>query len=75
MRSRGEADFRTAHEGDGVITATEVYAYVRDRVEPETIEVGQNRRQTPGFFPLPKHDKGEFIFLHPKHRLNLPPIP
>ena len=22
-----------------------------------------------------KHDKGEFIFLHPKHRLNLPPMP
>jgi WD40 repeat protein len=24
---------------------------------------------------LKKHDKGEFIFLHPRHRLNLPPIP
>ena len=71
----GDADFRTGREGDGVITATEVYAYVRDRVEPETLDVGQSKRQTPGFFPLRKHDKGEFIFLHPKHRLNLPPIP
>ena len=71
----GEADFRTGREGDGVITATEVYAYVRDRVEPETLDAGQGKRQTPGFFPLRKHDKGEFVFLHPKHRLNLPPIP
>ena len=71
----GDADFRTGREGDGVITATEVYAYVRDRVEPETLDAGQGKRQTPGFFPLRKHDKGEFVFLHPKHRLNLPPIP
>jgi hypothetical protein len=71
----GEADFPTGRDGDGVITATEVYAYVRDRVEPATLDAGQSRRQTPGFFPLAKHDKGEFIFLHPKHRLNLPPIP
>ncbi len=71
----GDADFRTGREGDGVITATEVYAFVRDRVEPETIDAGQAKRQTPGFFPLRKHDKGEFIFLHPKHRLNLPPNP
>ena len=62
----GEADFRTGREGDGVITATEVYAYVRDRVEPETLDAGQSRRQTPGFFPLRKHDKGEFVFLHPE---------
>ncbi len=71
----GQADFKTGHDGDGVLTATEVYAYVRDRVEPQTIEAGQGRRQTPGFFPLRKHDKGEFIFLHPRHRLNLPSIP
>ena len=68
----GEADIRTGREGDGVITATEVYAYVRDRVEPATIDAGQSKRQTPGFFPLRKHDKGEFVFLHPNHRLNLP---
>ena len=71
----GDADFRTGREGDGVITATEVYAYVRDRVEPETLGEGQSKRQTPGFFPLRNHDKGEFIFLHPKHRLNLRGIP
>ena len=71
----GAADAKGDVEGDGVITATELYSYVRDQVEPETIEEDQRLRQTPGFFPLPKHDKGEFIFLDPHHRLNLPPIP
>ncbi len=71
----GSADVKGAREGDGIITATELYAFIRDQVEPETIEAGQQKRQTPRFFPLKKHDKGEFIFLHPRHRLNLPPIP
>lgn len=71
----GEADATTGRGNDGLITATELYSYVRDQVEPSTIEEDQKKRQTPGFFPLSKHDKGEFIFLHPKHRLNLPPRP
>jgi hypothetical protein len=71
----GSADVKGERESDGVITATELYAYIRDQVEPESIEAGQRKRQTPGFFPLRKHDKGEYIFLHPRHRLNLPPIP
>ena len=71
----GSADVKRERESDGVITATELYAYIRDQVEPESIEADQGKRQTPGFFPLKKHDKGEYIFLHPKHRLNLPPIP
>lgn len=71
----GEADTRTSQESDGLITASELYSYIRDRVEPATIELGQQKRQTPGFFPLSKHDKGEFIFLHPRHRLNLSPRP
>lgn len=71
----GAADAIVDHEGDGVITVTELYSYIRDQIEPATIEQSQKQRQTPGFFPLPKHDKGEFIFLHPRHRLNLPAIP
>jgi WD40 repeat protein len=59
--------------GDGVITATELYLYLRDRVEPAT--VGHRQRQTPGIWPLKKHDKGEYIFLTPGHVLNLPPAP
>ena len=59
--------------GDGVITATELYLYLRDRVEPAT--EGNRQRQTPGIWPLKKHDKGEYIFLSPGHVLNLPPAP
>ncbi|MBW4591662.1 MAG: caspase family protein [Brasilonema angustatum HA4187-MV1] len=59
--------------GDGVITATELYLYLRDHVELATQE---NRlRQTPGISALNKHDKGEYIFLTPGHVLNLPPAP
>ncbi|WP_017749233.1 caspase family protein [Scytonema hofmannii] len=59
--------------GDGVITATELYLYLRDIVEPAT--QGRRQRQTPGIWPLKKHDKGEYIFLTPGHILNLPPAP
>ncbi|WP_026732865.1 nSTAND1 domain-containing NTPase [Fischerella sp. PCC 9605] len=59
--------------GDGVITATELYLYLRDAVEPGT--EGYRQRQTPGIWPLKKHDKGEYIFLAPGHPLNLPPAP
>ena len=60
-------------QGDGVITATELYLYLRDAVEPATQE--NRQRQTPGIWPLKKHDKGEYIFLTPGHPLNLPPAP
>ncbi|NJL21750.1 MAG: hypothetical protein HC895_14565 [Leptolyngbyaceae cyanobacterium SM1_3_5] len=59
--------------GDGVTTATELYLYLRDRVEPAT--EGNRQRQTPGIWPLKRHDKGEYIFLSPGHVLNLPPAP
>ena len=59
--------------GDGVITATELYLYLRDRVEIPTQK--QRLRQTPGIWCLNKHDKGEYIFLSPSHELNLPSAP
>jgi WD40 repeat protein len=59
--------------GDGVITATELYLYLRDAVEPATEE--HHQLQTPGIWCLKKHDKGEYIFLSPEHPLNLPPAP
>ncbi|TWT51801.1 nSTAND1 domain-containing NTPase [Allorhodopirellula solitaria] len=59
--------------GDGVITATELYLYLREYVETATVE--QRTRQTPGLWPLKKHDKGEYILLSPGHELNLPPAP
>ncbi|MEN8447175.1 MAG: caspase family protein, partial [Cyanobacteria bacterium J06555_13] len=43
---------------DQVITATELYLYLRDRVEGYS-----NEQQTPGLWPLPKHDHGEFFFF------------
>jgi len=43
---------------DEVITATELYLCLRDSVETKS-----NERQTPGLWPLPKHDRGEFFFL------------
>ena len=58
---------------DGVITATELYLYLRDRVEIATDENG--KRQTPGLYPLNKHDRGEYIFHTPGHELNLPDAP
>ncbi len=68
----GEADAHTKSQpkGDGVITATELYFYLRNAVEPVT--ESQNHRQTPSFWSMAKHDKGEFIFLVPGHHLNLP---
>jgi WD40 repeat protein len=74
----GQADIYPAAKagqptGDGVTTATELYLYLRDRVEVATIE--HRQRQTPGLWPLKQHDKGEYIFLTPDHPLNLPPAP
>jgi len=43
---------------DQVITATELYLHLRDFVEGNSQE-----RQTPGLWPLPKHDRGEYFFL------------
>jgi WD40 repeat protein len=45
---------------DGVITAPELYLYLRDNVETRSDE-----RQTPGLYPLKKHDRGEYIFHDP----------
>lgn len=69
----GEADTIPKEKGDGVITAAELFMYLRDYVEDESLEHG--KRQSPSFFPLSRHDKGQYIFLHPRHPLNLPPIP
>jgi energy-coupling factor transporter ATP-binding protein EcfA2 len=59
--------------GDGIITATELYQYLRDAVEPETMT--RAKRQTPGLWPLKNHGKGEFIFRVPGHPLDLPDAP
>ena len=58
---------------DGVITATRLYSYLREVLEPQILKQGY--RQTPGLWPLRKHDLGEFIFLKPGHTLALRPAP
>ncbi|MBN3878082.1 caspase family protein [Nostoc sp. JL23] len=59
---------------DGIITATELYSYLRDRMEIDSENLYQ--RQTPSLCPLRKHDKGEFIFLLPNfNRDNLEDAP
>ncbi|MGK7940905.1 MAG: caspase family protein [Crocosphaera sp.] len=75
---RGKADIYPPAKngkpaGDGIITATELYLYLRDSVEIPTDAIKQ--RQTPQIWSLNKHDKGEFIFLIPGHPLNLPSAP
>lgn len=54
---------------DGVITATELYLYLRKTAHNQKIN------QTPGLWPLRKHAKGEYILLVPGKELNLPPAP
>ncbi len=71
----GKGDTIPHDGGDGVITATELYLYLRELVELPTAEMGMKLRQTPSIFAMPKNDGGEFIFFAPNHRLNLPPIP
>jgi len=57
---------------DGVVSATELYLYLRDNVELRAKSVARHW-QTPGLWPLKKHDKGEYIFLLGEP--NLPPAP
>ena len=75
---RGDADSSPPGKngqppGDGVITASELYLYLRDRVEVATEKKGI--RQTPGLYPLNRHDRGEFIFHSPGKKLNLSSAP
>lgn len=69
----GAADVARGGVADGIVTATELYLYLEDSLQPDAIEAGH--RQTPSLWPLPKHDKGEYIFLVPGSELNLPPAP
>ncbi|MEM0992175.1 MAG: caspase family protein [Bacteroidota bacterium] len=71
---KGEADVVPNDQsgGDGLITAHEMYLYIRDKLELQTMSVSKKDRQTPGLFSLSKHDKGQFLFLSPKKECNLP---
>lgn len=56
----GEADLSK----DGIITATELYVYLRDELDKVT------DKQTPSFYPLKGHDKGEYLFVLPSFEPN-----
>lgn len=72
---KGEADWSGPGGSDGVITATELYVHLREEVEVKSVEAGPGGRQTPGFFPLRGHEKGEFVFLVPGARPELAAAP
>ncbi|MER9217276.1 caspase family protein, partial [Mesorhizobium sp. M0663] len=70
---KGLADRAAAGQmGDGVITATELYQHLDEALRPQGAGAF---RQTPTFWPLKKHDKGQFVFLVPGRELDLPPAP
>ncbi|MGX9727018.1 MAG: caspase family protein [Candidatus Electronema sp. VV] len=54
---KGAADL----QNDGVVTATELYIYLRDQVEVSAEQLASHQ-QTPGLWPLNKHRHGEFMF-------------
>jgi hypothetical protein len=59
-------------EGDGVITATELFLYIDERLRKTT---RRNVRQTPLLWPLKKHVSGQYVFLVPGKELSLPAAP
>jgi hypothetical protein len=69
----GQGDIVPRNGGDGLITATELFLYIDDRLQVATIEAG--KRQTPQLWPMARHDKGEFVFTVPGRELSLPPAP
>jgi len=52
----GAADLIPAEKPDGVITIHELYSYIRNQVETQTIRKKEASRQTPRFFSLEKDD-------------------
>ena len=71
----GEADipveWKKGPEGDGLITANEIFHYVHNKVERIT-GVRADRIQHPGFFPMPDHEESEFIFVPPLDKIQFP---
>jgi len=69
----GAGDVIPREGGDGLVTATELYLYLDERLQGAVRE--QGKRQTPRLWPLNKHEKGEFVFFVPGRDLSLPPAP
>jgi len=71
----GHADLPfDAPYGDGVITARDLAEYLNEQVTLHAID--QQRSQTPQIWEMPRHGKGEYVFLVPgTQSLDLPPTP
>ena len=69
----GDGDAIPRGEGDGLVTATELFLYLQETLQSAVLAAG--KKQTPGLWPLKKHDKGEYLFFVPGRQLNLPPAP
>lgn len=72
----GAADLPSSErpDGDGVITATELYLYLNECVASATED--HRTQQVPGIWQLSKHFGGEYIFLRsPDQEPDLPPAP
>lgn len=59
----GKGDIFPPEGGDGIITATELYLYLRNAVYDRTQLV--KHEQSPLLLTLPKHGKGEYMFTLP----------
>lgn len=55
--------------GDGVITATELYLYLREQL------ASGPQPQTPGLWVLPRHRKGEYVLYAPGRAMAMPDAP
>lgn len=66
---RGAADIQPPG-GDGVVTATELYLFLRQEIERM-----DDYKQTPGLWTLARHEQGEFVFHVPGRELALPSAP
>ena len=71
----GKGDLVPDGKGDGLVTATELYLYLDEKLQNAVEAAGKS--QTPRLWPLKKHDKGEYVFFVPGRELalqNAPPL-
>lgn len=72
---QGEADMVPRPDGDGLITGSELFLYIKETVDSQTTALNVLRRQTPRMFQFHPGDIGEFLFFHPSKTLILPQKP
>lgn len=67
----GQADILPKPDGDGVILASELIAYLEVRFADGL----GTQNQTPMLWRVRPEQSGQYLFLNPGHPLNLPPTP